>query len=94
MITPSDSPSAPEQYSGVAVQPFDIQAPSPADAVSAAFGQSVADAGAGVLYPQSERQAQARQLMESPQGYGEQDIDAGTSFGWPANVEPADNDAS
>lgn len=94
MITPSDSASAPEQYAAVPVQGADIQAPSDEAAVSAQFSASIHDAGSGVLYPQSERQRQTETLMTSAQGYGEQDIDGGSAFGWPNNVEPADNDAS
>jgi len=92
-VTPGDSPSSPGDYAAVTphgrgTAPYDIQAPGDGDAVSAAFSQANADAGAGVLYPSSDRQAQARQMMESPQGYGEQDITAGTALGWPSNVEP------
>jgi hypothetical protein len=93
MITPSDTPSSPADYAAVTPHgrgpaPYDIQAPSPADAVQAAFDTANADAGAGVLYPRSARQVQTETLMTSAQGYGEQDIDGGSAFGWPANVEP------
>jgi hypothetical protein len=88
MITPSDSASSPEHFAAVAVQPVNIQAPVPD--VTGAFDAANADAGAGVLYPQSERQREARQLLESPQGFGLGgfDIDAGSAYGWPNNVEP------
>jgi hypothetical protein len=89
MITPSDSPSSPEHYAGVAVQTANIQAPQDTAAVQAAFDESNRLNGQGVLYPQSERQRQTETLMSSPAGYGEQDIDAGSSFGWPNNIEPA-----
>jgi hypothetical protein len=90
MITPSDSASAPEHYAGVAVQPANIQAGNDEAAVSAAMAAANADAGAGVLYPRSERQAEAKALMESVQGFGVAgfDVDAGSAFGWPNNVEP------
>jgi hypothetical protein len=91
MITPADSPSAPEQYAAVAVQPAGILAPDGTDAVTAAFDQANADGGQGVLYPPSERQAQTKALVQSPPGFALDgyDIDAGTAFGWPNNVEPA-----
>ena len=56
----------------------------------AAFDASLAVGGSGVLYPQGPRQAQTQQLLESPQGFasGGYDIDAGSAFGWPNDVEP------
>ncbi len=93
MITPSDSPSSPAGYAGVTphgqgAAPYDIQAPQ-AD-LSGTFDAANALAGAGVLYPQSERQQETRQLLESPPGFavGGFDIDAGSAYGWPNNVEP------
>jgi hypothetical protein len=98
-ITPADSPSSPGNYAGVTPHgrgpaPYDIQAPSPADEVTAAFNESIALGGAGVLYPMSERIAQARTLLESPQGFGAGgfDVDGGWHGGgggsWPNDVEP------
>jgi hypothetical protein len=90
MITPSDSPSAPEQYATVPVAGADIQAPQ-AD-LTGVFGAANAASGAGVLYPQSPRQAQTEALLSSPAGFGEFDVTAGYSGGggedWPGNVEP------
>ncbi len=90
MITPSDSPSAPEQYAAVPVQPADIQVGNDEAAITSAFDAANRDAGQGVLYPASERQAQAKALIESDSGFavGGYDIDAGTNCGWPNNVEP------
>ena len=90
MITPSDSPSAPEQYAAVPVSGVNIQAGSDEAAVTAAFGAANRDAGQGVLYPSSERQAQAKALIQSDPGFAVDgfDIDAGTNCGWPNNVEP------
>ena len=87
-MTPSDSPSSPSGYAGVAVTGQDIQAPVPD--VTGAFDAANADAGAGVLYPQSERQRETRQLLESPPGFalGGFDIDAGSAYGWPNSIEP------
>lgn len=91
MITPSDSASSPEHYAAVPVSGFNIQAPADTAAVSAQFDAANADGGQGVLYPASERQAQTKALIQSDPGFagGGYDIDAGTSFGWPNNVEPA-----
>ena len=91
MITPSDSPSSPEGYAGVAVQDFDIQAPQ-AD-LTGVFDAANAVAGAGVLYPAGPRQQETETLISSPQGFGEFDITSGyhagpAQDGWPANVEP------
>lgn len=95
-VTPADSPSAPAQYAGVAphgqgTAPYDVQAPQ--QDLSALVADAGALTGAGVIYPQGPRQAMTEALLSSPQGYGEQDIDAGWSggggdAGWPANVEP------
>jgi hypothetical protein len=95
MITPSDSPSSPADYAGVAPHgrgpaPYDIQAGSDEAAVTAAFNAANADAGAGILYPRSERQRETEALITSDPGFatGGYDIDAGTNCGWPNNVEP------
>jgi hypothetical protein len=95
MITPSDSPSSPADFASVAphgqgTAPYDVQADAGLDGVTAAFDESNRLNGQGVLYAQSERQAQAEALMQSPQGFavGGYDIDAGSTFGWPGNVEP------
>ena len=87
-MTPSDSPSSPGNYADVAASGFDIQAPLDLGAVQAAFDATNAEMGAGVLYPQSPRQAETRQLLESPPGYADFDILSGTTAGWPADVTP------
>ena len=90
MITPSDSPSAPELYAAVAVSGTDIQAPQ--GDLSATFDAANAVAGAGVLYPAGPRQQETEKLISSPPGYGEFDITAGYSGGggedWPGSVDP------
>jgi hypothetical protein len=90
MITPSDSPSSPSNYAGVAVQGMNIQAPSPEAEVTAAFSTANDLGGAGVLYPMSERIGQAKTLLESPQGFGSGgfDVDGGWHGSWPSDVEP------
>jgi hypothetical protein len=92
MITPSDSPSSPSNYAAVPVQPMDIQAASPIAEVTAAFDTSIAEGGSGVLYPMSPRIAEARELLQSPQGYGTGgfSIQSGASHGWPTDVMPPD----
>lgn len=97
MITPSDSPSSPSDYAAVTphgqgTAPYDVQAPQ--DDLSAAVAAAGALSGAGIVYPQGPRQAETETLMSSPQGFGEQDIDAGyhagpSQDGWPSNVEPS-----
>jgi hypothetical protein len=88
MITPSDSPSAPELYSAVPVQDVNIQAPQ--QDLHAEFNAANDAAGAGVLYPQSDRQKQTEALLSSPQGFAVEgyDIDAGSAAQWPRNIEP------
>jgi hypothetical protein len=93
MITPSDSPSSPSDFAGVTPHgqgpaPYDIQAPQ--SDLSGAFDEANRLNGQGVLYPQSERQAQAEALMQSPAGFavGGYDIDAGWHGDWPGNIEP------
>ena len=88
MITPSDSPSAPELYNAVPVQDMNIQAPQ-AD-LTGAFNAANDLAGAGVLYPVGPRQAETEVLLSSPQGFATEgyDIDAGYAGGWPNDIEP------
>ena len=90
MITPADSASAPGPYAGVPVSGLDIQAPQ--DDLTATFNAANDAAGAGVLYPVSDRQQETRQMLESPQGYGTFAILGGSSGGggedWPADVRP------
>ena len=90
VITPAAEPSSPSNYAGVAVQGMNIQAPLSDGEITAAFGESIALGGAGVLYPMSERIAQAKTLLESPQGFGSDgfDVDGGWHGGWPSDVEP------
>ncbi len=95
MITPSDSPASPSDYSAVTPHgrgpaPYDIQAGMQDGEITAAFNQANADAGAGVLYPRSARQDEARAILESPAGAGLDGLDvmSGTTCGWPANIEP------
>jgi hypothetical protein len=94
-ITPRDTPSSPGNYAqvtphGVGPAPYDLQAPLSDGEIGAAFGASIAVGGSGVLYPQGPRQAQTQRLLESDQGFGSggYDIDAGTTAGWPNDVEP------
>ena len=98
-ITPAGGPSSPEGYAQVTPHgrgpaAYDIQAASPEPEVLAAFSESVALGGSGVLYPMSERIRQAQTLLESPQGFGSDgfDVDGGWHGGgggyWPNNVEP------
>lgn len=94
-ITPAAAPSSPENYAqvtphGQGPAPYDIQAPLSDGEITAAFNATNAVGGAGVLYPQGPRQAQTARLLQSAQGFGSAgyDIDAGTTVGWPADVEP------
>jgi hypothetical protein len=92
-ITPQDTPSSPEHFAQVATSQMDIQAPLSDGEIGAAFDQANADGGNGVLYPMSERIMQAKQLLQSPAGFGSAgfDVDAGASAGWPTDVEPTDD---
>lgn len=93
MITPSDTPSSPH-YAEVAVTQQNIQAPLADGEITAAFDQSNAEGGNGVLYPMSPRIADTKTMMESPQGFGSGGYDIlggyhqGGGDGWPADVEP------
>jgi hypothetical protein len=94
-ITPRDTPSSPENFAqvtphGQGPAPYDIQAPMSDGEIGAAFDSSIAVGGSGVLYPQGPRQAQTGRLLQSDQGFGSDgyDIDAGTTAGWPNDVEP------
>ena len=81
-ITEPDSPSSPSNYAQVATSQMDIQAPLDEASIAAAYAASNSD-----MVP---RQAQAEVLLTSPQGFasGGYDIDAGTTAGWPSDVEP------
>ena len=94
-ITPSDSPSNPAAFDmvtphGRGPAAYDIQAPLSDGEIGGAFDAANAVAGAGVLYAQGPRQSQTETLIQSPQGFatGGYDINAGTTAGWPADVEP------
>ena len=87
-MTPSDTPSSPSNYAGVATQGMDIQAPLELGAVQSAFDATNREMGAGVLYPKSERQAATERLITSPPGYSDFDILGGSHPGWPADVTP------
>jgi len=96
MITPTDGPSSPENYAmvtphGRGPAAYDIAAPLGEAGITSAFDQSNADAGAGVLYEQSERQHQAASVLESPAGFGADGftVDGGTTAGWPRDVKPS-----
>ena len=95
MITPADSPSDPSGYAAVAVQPMNIQAPLMDGEITAAFNSANAVGGAGFLYPQGPRQAEAAALLDSPQGSPAMDVTAGYAGGgggsWPANPEPPED---
>src|SRR5260221_11240406 len=70
-VTPRDTPSSPSGYASVTPHgqgpaPYNIQAGAPD--LSGVFGSANATAGAGVLYPQSERQRQTEVLRSSPPG--------------------------
>jgi hypothetical protein len=85
VITPSDTPSAPELYAGVPDSGMNIQAPQDEAAIAAAM------AAANVV-ADGPRQAAAKTLQESPAGYGDFGITAGFSGSdgetWPADLRP------
>lgn len=82
-VTPYDAPSDPEGYAGVtppgtgpAPAPYDISAPQPIGAITAAFnaatalagGQEGAPTGAGMPQIASPRQREALNVLNGPQG--------------------------
>ena len=77
-VMPSDSPSAPSEYAAVPVSGLDIQAPQAdlSGAVMAAQDAAMA------------RQPEAREVLESAQGYGDFDIMAGYTGSWGVVAEP------
>jgi len=85
---PPATPEGRRSYPRGAVSSFAMEAPLPD--VQAAFDAAVADGGAGFLYPESPRIAEARTLLESPQGFGLGgfNIESGASAGWPTDMEP------
>jgi hypothetical protein len=68
-----------QEFTGVPLP--DVQGP---------FDKSVAEGGAGVLYPMSDRISEAEALLSSPAGYGSAgyNIEGGASFGWQTDMEP------
>jgi hypothetical protein len=92
-MTPADTPSSPSGYAevtphGQGPAAYDIQAPMMDGEITAAFDATNREMGAGFLYPQGPRQAEAERLLDSPQGYADFTILAGTTAGWPADVTP------
>ena len=98
-VTPAASPSSPAGFAGVTPHgqgpaPYDLQAPLMDGEITGACGAAYATGGAGVLYPMSPRIADAKTLMESPQGFGSAGFDIfggyheGGGDGWPSDVEP------
>jgi len=98
-VTPRDTPSSPANYASVTPHgqgpaPYSIQAPLSDGEITGAFNDANATGGAGVLYPMSPRIADAKTLLESPQGFGSAGFDIfggyhqGGGDGWPADVEP------
>jgi hypothetical protein len=97
-VTPQASPADPAGWAmvtphGQGPAPYDIQAPM--DDLMGAYQSAGALNGAGIVYGQGPRQAEAEALLESPPGYGEFDILQGfsgqdaTTHGWPNDVRPA-----
>jgi hypothetical protein len=88
MITPADSPSAPEQYAAMAVARENIQAP--LDDLTGLVAAAGALSGADVLYPIGPRQHESAVMLNSPEGFGLDgyDINAGYHGMWPNDVEP------
>ena len=93
-VTPADSPSSP-LYGDVTPHsrvpaPYDIQAPM--EDLSGLVADAGRLTGAGIVYPQSGRQADTAALLSSPAGYGEFSITTGMSGGgvddWPSDVRP------
>jgi len=73
---------------------MDIQAPMATDEIAGALAAANAVEGTGFLEPIGPRQMEARELMDSAQGFGGPgfSIDAGYHGGggesWPANIKP------
>ena len=105
-ITPAASPGDPAGYGmvtphGRGTAPYDVQEDlgSIQAEVQASFSDAVAATGAGVLYPQSPRQAEAEKLLDSPAGFSSggglsgYDITAGWSGepdeSWDNDPEPS-----
>lgn len=94
-VTPADTPSSPAGYASVTPHgrgpaPYNIQAGNDAAAITASFSETNAAGGQGVLYPRGPRSRETETLLASDAGFALDgyDIDAGTAFGWPNNVEP------
>lgn len=90
MSVPMIPPPTPEgrmSFPKVPVQSFESV---PLPDVQGAFDQANAAGGTGVLYPMSPRIAEAREMLESPPGFGSEgfDIQSGASAGWPTDMEP------
>src|SRR5260221_14077758 len=93
-VTPAATPSSPAGYAmvtphGRGPAPYNIQQANDEAAITAQFDAANGDAGSGVLYPRSERQQQAIQLMDWPMGFGLGGFlwDGGAGCGWGDNHE-------
>ena len=98
-VTPAASASDPAAYASVTPHgqgpaPYSITAP--LEDLSGVVAAAGALTGAGVVYPQSPRQAASAVMLDSPEGFGLDgyDIQQGYSGtgdgpgGWPNDVEP------
>jgi hypothetical protein len=85
----ADIHGVPDESMMVPVQAFQSV---PLPDLTAAVDAAGAVAGAGIVYPVSDRQDEAQAILESPQGAGldGQDVLSGGAAGWPADIEPGD----
>ena len=97
-VTPRGGPSDPAGYAGVAPRgagpapaPYDIAAPQDIAGITAAVEAAGRLSGAGILYPQGPRQAEALAILDSPQGAASSDVFAGFPDYEDADLRPGPN---
>ena len=81
-VTPGSGVSSPAGWAevtphGLGPAPYDIAAPQDIGGITAVFDAANALGGSGVLYPMGPRIAEAKALLESPQGAGAMSVTAG-----------------
>lgn len=85
----ADIHGIPSESMMIPVQPFQSEPLEDLAAVTEAAGAAM---DAGIVYPVSDRQREARAILESPQGTGALNVLSGDgSLGFPADLMPPDS---
>lgn len=95
-VTPADTPPDASGWAevtppGMGPAPYDISAPQDIAGITAAVSAAGGLAGAGIVYPQGPRQAEALAILESAQGAGAMSVFSGFPDYESADISPGAN---